>query len=313
MAAGKRFLVLFNPSAGGGRALEQKEQLEALLDRHGISRELVVTDSEAHLRRAAGNGARAGRALAAAGGDSTFHIVVNEIMRHGPRAHLALIGLGSSNDIPLEFGVETLEKACLALKRGRPKKIDLGLIRQGSASPVYFLGQANIGLGAAVNRYVIGLVERRSRWAKHQTAAGVLGILNAYRTRKIPVSLQISTPSVRVGGPFVLAVFSNIRFWATGKKLCPTARPDDGQLDACLFKDCSFPRLVRLNHLIPRGKHTACRDVQILQSPSFDVVSDSPFLVQTDGEMLMHPSGSGPLSLSRVRFETVPSALNLIS
>lgn len=312
MADGGQFLILFNPSAGGGKAVKKKEELKALLGRYGVKHELAVTPSEAHLRHLALEGGRTGRPLAAAGGDSTFHIVVNEIMKAGPRGPLALIGIGSSNDVALEFGVETLDKACRALQAGRTRKIDLGVIRHGAAPPVYFLGQANIGLGAAVNRYVAGLAQKKSLWSRNQTAAGIFGILDAYRTRKVPIPLEVGSENDRTEGVFVLAVFSNIRYWATGKKLLPEARPDDGRLDACLFEACSFLRLARINSLINRGRHGSCREVEMLQAPSFEVESDAPFHVQTDGEMLADSPGSEPLTLNRVRFETLPGALDLI-
>lgn len=313
MKAVPDILVLFNPSAGSGRAAPKRERLESLLRGYGLPHEVVVTESEAHLRRLARDGTRRGRTLVAAGGDSTFHIVANEMMKAGPGGPLALVGTGSSNDICLEFGVETLDKACLAIKTGRTRRIDLGAIRHGTASPVYFLGQANIGLGAVVNRYVAGLARRKSVWSKNQTAAGILGILDAYRTRKVPLSLGVRAGEHKSDGAFVLAVFSNIRYWATGKPLLPQARPDDGLLDACLFEACSFLRLARLNRLANRASHGACREVVMRQARAFEVESDAPFHVQTDGEMLTAADSGEPLSLHRVRFEVVPSALSLIS
>ncbi len=308
----EKFLVLFNPSAGGGRAMKKKEALEAALTGQGIAHEFTVTESEADLREKAANGARAGRPIVAAGGDSTFHIVVNEIMKAGKRVPLALVGMGSSNDITLEFGLETLDKACRALREARVRRIDLGIIRADGVAPIYFLGQSNIGLGAAVNRYVARLAERRRPLARRQTLAGILGILDAYRTKKVPVKLRIASPERTLEGPFVLAVFSNIRFWATGKILNPQAKPDDGRLDACLFEECTFARLVKLNSLVHKGRHGACPEVVLQQSASFEVASDTPFLIQTDGEMLLDLAGREPLALKRVRFEVAPAALDII-
>ena len=306
-----KVLILFNPSAGGGKAMAKKARLEKILQRHAVGFELVVTDSERQLRKLTAEAARSERGVVGVGGDSTFHIMVNEIMGAGKGAPLGLIGLGSSNDIALEFGLDTLDKAALALKNGRIRKIDLGLIKAGKEKPAYFLGQANIGLGAAVNRYVADLAAKRSPWARFQTAAGVRGILNAYRTKTIPFTLNVKSGRQADQGSYVLAVFSNIRYWATGKMMCPGARPDDGLLDACLFRECSFARLVRLNARANRGRHGTCREVEMLQSPSFEIAADEPFLIQTDGDILSGPSG--PLSLNKVRFEVAPGALNLIA
>ena len=306
-----RPLVLFNPSAGGGRALDKCAQLEGTLSRYGIKCEFTVTASEGHLRELAGRAARKGRTIVGAGGDSTFHILVNEIMAAGGRSPAGLVGIGSSNDISLEFGLETMDKACRALKEGNVRRIDLGLITAEDQAPVFFLGQANVGLGAFVNLYIAGRAKKKFLGARSQTAAGLLGIIDAYRTRKVPVNLRISDGGRTRRDAYILALFSNIRYWATGRILCPEARPDDGRLDACLFRDCSLLRLARLNSLARRGRHGGHRGVELVRSASFEVTADEPFLVQTDGEILSGPTG--PLAVRRARFEAVPAALNIIA
>ena len=304
-----KFLVLFNPSAGGGKALKKKALLEKNLRASAISFEMVETESGAHLRELARQAAVSGRALVAAGGDSTFHIAANELLRAGSDGPLGLIGIGSSNDIALEFGLETLDRACRALKEGRTKTIDLGAIEQNREVLAYFLGQANIGLGVEVNRYVAALAKKKSPWAKWQTAAGLMGILKARRLGKVPRPLTIETEIGRSDENLVLAVFNNIRYWATGKMICPEALPDDGFLDACLFRDCSFRRLVRLNSLAGRGRHSPAREVETLRSRSFEITSEIPFEVQTDGEILIGPSGRS--LFQKIRINVLPAALKL--
>jgi len=309
MKVAQNYLVLFNPSAGRGKARKKKVLLEKNLRASAISFELVETTSEAHLREFARQGAVSGRRLVAAGGDSTFHIAANELLRAGSDGPLGLIGVGSSNDIALEFGLETLERACRALKEGRTRTIDLGAIEQDREVLAFFLGQANIGLGVEVNRYVAALAEKKSPWAKRQTAAGLMGILKAYRLGKVPRPLKIETETGRWDENLVLAVFSNIRYWATGKMMCPEARPDDGLLDACLFRACSFRRLIRLNTLAGRGRHARAREVEMLRSRSFEITSDEPFEIQTDGEILK--SRSGQTLFQKIRFSILPAALKL--
>ncbi|MBN2199119.1 MAG: hypothetical protein JW747_04645 [Candidatus Aminicenantes bacterium] len=299
-------LVLFNPSAGMGRALRDRETLEGLLRDSGFAHEFVVTASEAHLRDFARRAARSGRTIVGAGGDSTFHLIVNEIMAAGGKAALGLLGLGSSNDITLEFGLETPGRAVAALQAGRTKKIDLGVIAQERRVVRYFLGQANIGLGAAVNDYVARLARRRPRLARRQTLAGILGILDAYRKRRIPVPLEVLSDRETIDGSFAAAVFSNTRYWATGKMIAPRARPDDGRLDACLIEQCPFPRLVRINALASKGRHERAREVRLLQAREFTVSSAAPLAVQADGELLpaLRP---GP-----VQFQVATRVLRLI-
>ncbi|MGD0782652.1 MAG: acylglycerol kinase family protein, partial [Candidatus Aminicenantales bacterium] len=123
---GRPLPILLNPSAGAGRGRRERQRLEAELKRQGISYSLTITDSEAHLRSLTRSLAAAELRLAGAGGDSTFRIMVDEIMDLQAKPCLGLIGIGSSNDIPREFGLQTLERACSALKSGTARTIDVG-------------------------------------------------------------------------------------------------------------------------------------------------------------------------------------------
>ena len=235
--------------------------------------------------------------------------MVNEVMAAPADVNFGMIAVGSSNDIAKEFGVESLEKACLALKTMRIKKIDLGGIYDGEKLVCYFLGQANIGIGVFVNQYVAELAQRNPKSAARQTLAGIKGIIRAYQDKKIPLTLAVKSEAGGAEGEFVSAVVSNVRFWATGKIINPKARPDDGRLDACLIRECSFLRLARISWLAGAGKHGKAKEVDFLQSPSFEISSTKPLIIQTDGEILRSPENS---PLRKVEFRILPRALSII-
>lgn len=302
--------VLFNPSAGQGRALELKGRVESRLRAAGLSFDLFVTGSEEELKALARRHSALYGTVAGAGGDSTFHLIANELLASGGKARLGMIGLGSSNDIDREFGLETLDRACAALASGLSRRIDVGRILRGGEVLRHFLGQANVGLGAMVNAYVADLAARRPRLARRQALAGAAGVLCAYRSGKLPVGLGIEAANAAVRGRFVLAVFSNTRFWATGRMIAPAARPDDGLLDACLVDECSLATLFRVAVLAGRGAHGRMKEVSLLQGPGFDVTGESPFEIQTDGEILS--GAAGPRTFERVRFDVLPAALEVV-
>jgi len=283
---GSKLAILLNPSAGGGRAGRSRERLEKLLKDQALAYNLIVTENEEQLKALALRLAAEGRTIVGAGGDSTFHLIINEIMAAGGRAPFGMLGLGSSNDITQEFGLEPLERAVAALKRNRTRLLDLGCLKQGGKILRYFLGQANMGLGVAVNRYVDGLARRRPWLARRQTLAGTLGIMRAYRQRLIPLELAIRGQEGTAKGSYVVAIFSNTRYWATGKLIAPQARPDDGRLDACLIEKCSFLRLARINTLAKSGRHGRAPEVRFLQSAEFTMTSPAAFDIQADGEII---------------------------
>jgi diacylglycerol kinase family enzyme len=307
----ERVAILLNPSAGLGKARRSRDRLAALFRARGIPHELHVTESEAHLRELARRKAREFGTLAAAGGDSTFQIVAEEIVKAEAPARLAMIGLGSSNDITREFGLETMEKSVAALEENRSRRIDLGRVESEGAAARFFIGQASIGLGVFVNQAAARVAARTPGLAGLQIAVGAWGVARAFRKKLVPVSLAVAAQGGKVEGRFQVATFANIRFWATGRMLVPHARPDDGKLDACLIREGSFFRLARLASAARKGRHLRTAGVEFLESPAFDISSETPFAVQVDGEVL--GGALSPTLFRRIRVCVVPGALTIVA
>ena len=304
--------ILFNPSAGKGRALKEKIFIEQRLSSYGVPYDLFVTESEDHLKALAREHAKIYRTIAGAGGDSTFHLIVNEIVGHPEaRASFAMIGIGSSNDITRDFRLDTVDAACRALKKGAVRRVDVGGIGDDHQNLRYFLGQANIGLGVSVNRAVERIARERPWLGKRQAAAGLLGIWKAYRSGEVPVSLTVASELGTTRGEFLAAVFSNIRYWATGRLIAPDARTDDGILDACLIRPCRLPRLLSIAWRMGKPRGEEISEVGRLRSGEFEISSETPFMIQTDGEIL--GGAECPRRFGRIRIRTHPGALEIVS
>jgi diacylglycerol kinase (ATP) len=302
--------IFFNPSAGRGLALRKKDQLKELLKKYDIPYDLFVTQSEEDLIRLTGEKSKEYKVLVGAGGDSTFNIMINEICKKSADVSFGMIGLGSSNDIVKEFGIDSLEKACLALQKKRTKRVDLGSIEEDNFLLRLFLGQANVGLGVFVSKHVEGMSSNGSKWTKLQTIAGILGIRNAYKSQEVSLPLTIKTDKGEIYGEFILASFNNIRYWATGRLLCPEAQPDDGKLDGCFIDNCSFSRFAQIALMAKRGKHIKAKEVEILQSSEFTVSAGETFEIQTDGEIVHRQNSS--TQFKSIQFKILPKALSII-
>jgi diacylglycerol kinase (ATP) len=154
------------------------------------------------------------------------------------------------------------------------------------------------------------MAARKFKWARSQIVAGVSGIRDAYRSQKVPLPLTIEYENGDVYGEFILASFNNIRYWATGRLLCPEAQPDDGKLDGCLVEDCSFSRLAHIALLAKKGNHINAREVELRQSSWFTVSSNVAFEIQTDGEIVHRPDSS--TQFRTVQFRILSQALTII-
>ena len=305
-----KIAILFNPSAGKGKALRKKSHLEELLQKYDIPYDLFITQSEEDLIRLTGEKSKEYKFLVGAGGDSAFNIMINEIFKRSTDITFGMIGLGSSNDIVKEFGIDSLDKACLALKKKRTKRVDIGSIEEDNFLLRLYLGQANVGLGVFVSKHAEDMASRESKLAKFQTTAGISGIHDAYKSQKVPLSLTILSDKGEIHGQFILASFNNIRYWATGRLLCPEAQPDDGKLDGCLIDNCSFSRFAQIALMAKKGNHIKAREVEALQSSWFTVSSEEYFEIQTDGEIVHRPDSS--TQFRTVQFNILPQALTIV-
>lgn len=306
----EKVAILFNPSAGKGRAAKKRQALEKCLKEQEIAFDWFDSRSEDDLRSLVRTTAENHPILVAAGGDTTFLIVINEMLRLGLDKKLGMIGLGSCNDVVREFEIHSLKKACLAIKRNRSQRIDLGMVLENEKILRYYPGQASIGLAVLINQYVERVVKHSPRLGKYQTLAGLRGGWQALRSAELPMNLTVEYENGTLSGKFILAVFNNIRYYAAGKMAAPLARTNDGMLDAFLVKKCSFSRLAYITFLTPPAAFAEKKETVAIQAPRFTVKSDKPFTVQIDGEILS--AANIPRQFKIIKFASAPQALKII-
>jgi diacylglycerol kinase (ATP) len=307
----EKVAILFNPSSGKGLAAKKRRALEKCLKEQGVACDWFNSRSEDDLRSLVEATAENYPTLIAAGGDTTFLIVINEMLRLGLDNTLGMIGLGSCNDVVREFEIHSLKRACLAIKRNRSRRIDLGMALDGEKVLRYYPGQASIGLAVLINQYVERVVKRNPRLGKYQTLSGLRGGWQALRSADLPMNLTMEYENGILSGEFVLAIFNNIRYYAAGKMATPRARTDDGLLDAFLVKKCSFSRLAYIIFLTSPAAYAEKKETVTIQAPRFTVKSNKPFTVQIDGEILS--AANIPRQFKKIEFASAPQALKIIS
>ena len=107
---GRRWFVIVNPVAGGGRGLDHFPLISKLLRDAGIQTEPVFTEHKFHATELTVSAVKQGfRRIIAVGGDGTLHEVVNGLFIQqtvDPReVLLAVVAVGAGNDWIRTFGV----------------------------------------------------------------------------------------------------------------------------------------------------------------------------------------------------------------
>jgi diacylglycerol kinase family enzyme len=273
--------VIFNPSAGRGRAGQRLTRLRRLL---GAGAHYQPTQGAGHAEELAFQAARSGFAVvAAAGGDGTVHEVANGILRAGqPAVALAVIPIGSANDYAYSLGQAGCWQEDKAAGRG-PRPVDVGWVRSADGRERYFVNGLGLGFNGAVT-----LESRRIRRLQGMALYGC-AVLRAlwYRYDSPPMAITLDGQT-RQGPTLALSV-------AIGRRegnflMAPEAQLDDGLFDILLAGPLSRWELLRCFPGMVSGRlpkhHPA---LWAGRCQKLTLASEKPLAVHTDGELFCVP------------------------
>ena len=317
-----RFLVIVNPRAGRGRAMQAAWRLEALLRQEAIPFTIARTRHAGEASDVARHAAPDVEAVVAVGGDGTMHEVACGLADAAEAAGdparvaaLAVVPFGTGNDFVKTFGIgPRVEDGFAALVSGRRRRIDLG-----RAGPIrargerlhreWFANDLSAGFGAQVVRDMIEppFYLRALTGQVAYVAAGLRRLF--FRPR--PMIVRVDGREHRQD--FYEVHVGNGRFCGGGIQYTPRAVPDDGLLDVSLFH--TMPRWsflatnlgpVRHGTLVPAPE----RGIEMLVGHAVEIEQSQEFPIYLDGESRMVEGAEGrPAS---VRVEVVPGALEVL-
>jgi diacylglycerol kinase (ATP) len=287
--------VLFNPRAGPA------DQIAVLRDALAGQRKVALRElgPDEAIERVIAEVAR-GRCdlIAVAGGDGTVHRAVNGLAPHFPHKPLAILPLGTGNDLCRTLAVPLDPLAALALwKTGRRRAIDVIRV-EGDA-----VGYAvNVIAGGFSGRVAAGVTaELKGFWgplAYLRGAAGSVAEPTPYR-----VTLRFD------GGPpeqldALNLVVANGRTAGGGLPVAPRANPEDGLLDVVVVPAGGLLDLSVVAARLMAGDYHADEVVLHRRARRVEVESDLPLPVSIDGE---------PAEGRRFTFTAVPKALRVLA
>lgn len=286
-------LVIVNPTAGGGRAGRDAEDL--LRDRPGLDiRRTVGPGHAVELVRAAR--ARGVRRFLAVGGDGTLHEVVNGALAAGDdRPVVGLLPLGTGNSFGRDVGVTDIPSALAALSGDRTRPVDALRITH-TMGVLWSINLVGLGFTALAG----DLTNRRF---KRLGAFGYVAAVVVEVARLGAPIVRYAVDGRSVDEPLVMLTLMNSRYTGGTMMMAPDASPDDGQLDVIRVGPMSRLRLLTAFPRIFAGTHVAMPEVTAERARRVDVRVDGPVPVMVDGEVV-------PLVLSSV--EVVPAALEVM-
>jgi len=228
------------------------------------------------------------------GGDGSVNEMVHTLAQLPikERPELAILPLGTANDFATacQIPLDPLEALHFALS-GKTHPIDIA-----KANERYFVNMATAGFGAAVTAETPVELKNFLGGGAY-TLTGVLKAVNF-----VPYSGTLKTPKFESDFSGVVAAVCNGRQAGGGQILAPYAYIDDGLLDVVIISKfilSDIPAILdEIAHPSIHGKF-----VKYFKTPWLEGKSKEYIPLNLDGE---------PYKNTEIRFEAVPSAINLV-
>lgn len=276
-----KYLLLANPTSGGGKGLRVMNQVTKHLSSLGVEfQEISGTSYESaavNLREAV-SALEAGVVIVV-GGDGMVHLAIQELA-HSEVA-LLLIPAGTGNDFARTLGLP-LNDPLAALNQGlnsEASRVDLGKVNNR-----YFAEILSTGFDSLVNERA-----NRIRWkSKRKYDLAMLLELPLFK----PLAYEIELDDRRIETEAMLIAIANGASYGGGMKVCPDASLTDGLFDLMILEPVSKFELLRVFPRVFKGTHISHPRVRIERARSVSI--KAPAVAYADGERI----GSLPIHAS---------------
>ena len=273
----RRFALMVNPAAAGGRALEALPQVHATLDSLGARHRTVTTRSIDHAYEEAMAAAAEGETVVALGGDGLLRPLAGALK--GTGSALAIVPCGRGNDLARVLGIpDDPDQAARIAVEGEERLLDVANVE---GTP--FMGIASVGFDSDANR-----IANEAKLVRGN-AVYLYALLRTLATWK-PATFTVTVdgePHQMTG--YTVAV-GNSKVYGGGMYILPQAELDDGKLDVMLAKQAPKLRSAWDVPKLFKGTHANLDYMEFLRGEEIEVSSDRPFVIYADGD----PIGATP-------------------
>jgi diacylglycerol kinase (ATP) len=276
-----KILLVYNSFAGHKRAGKILPEVEAGLNKRGITFDLASTDypghaislvKEADLEKYDG--------VVAAGGDGTLFEVINGYFQNPADKKIPLgvlpVGTGNAFARDMEFDFENWEEAADIFAAGKTKQVDVGKFTT-HGQDYYFLNILGLGFVADVGK----TAHKLKIFGNLSYTIGVF--YQILFLKNYPVRLVADGNTYE--GKNIFIEISNTRY-TSNFFMAPKAEIDDGYLDVTILGKASRRRLVQCFPKILTGEHIQMKEVEHFKAKKISITTEKPKVLAPDGELM---------------------------
>lgn len=282
MTALKHVLLVVNP--GSRRGMRHRQSALRAFSEAGVELKEVITTHAGHAREVLAAGKESWDAVFVLGGDGAVMEVVGAMAHTG--IPIGVLPGGTGNLVAGVLGIPLgIGKAVRELLSGEQCTYDLGKLPDGR----YFTFAAGVGADVA-------MVEKTPFGRKR--ALGMLSYaITATRAAfgRDPVHVTIDVDGKRVEAKAILAMVANAGAILGGRfSLGPDVKPDDGELDLCVFMPERTRDVFKLLWRLLRRDFRPHPMMTFARGRVFHISTDPPVSIQADGDIV----GRTPIEIS---------------
>lgn len=271
-----KVLLIYNPNAGAGAVTNRLDKIIGYFE----ERRILVTP----IRLTTGDSLRDALEqldtgeyikILIAGGDGTINLVTNAIVKHDIHLPIAILPLGTANDLASFLKIPTTPDEMLDVAMG-DNYVDLDV---GTAGDRCFVNVLAIGM-------LVDISQKTDPAIKNTLGLG------AYYIRalaEVPFAratqLRIRSAEVNLDTKVSAVIVMNGRSAGGLKNVAPLSDVSDGLLDVIVFKRLIPPDLIPVLFSVMGGHHVTDRRVIYFKTSSLHIESDVPVVnTDVDGE-----------------------------
>jgi YegS/Rv2252/BmrU family lipid kinase len=294
-----KWFVIVNPTAGGGRGLDDIPQISKLLRDAHIICDPVFTEHKFHATELTVTAVKEGyRHIIVVGGDGTLHEVINGLfIQQEVRADevlIAMIAVGKGSDWVRTFGIsDSYQGAVRAIKEGYSFLQDVGVVSYEEAhyrQNRYMVNMAGAGFDAHITRRFAHLkkIGRKAPWRYTRC------LVHQFFSYK-STGMKVWVDERLVYNDLLFSIAVGIcKYNSGGVQQLPEAVADDGMLDLTLIRPVHFWHLLFRFHYLFNGNIYRIGHIMQERGSCIRIESSPEVSVEVDGELL----GESPLEFS---------------
>ena len=319
------FYCIVNPSARSEGRNTVSEKLEAALQKSGAAFRMIYTSGPGHASEAARQASLEAdpeepAVLVVLGGDGTLNETLAGI-ENFDAVRLGLIPVGSGNDFALGIGLSKNTDVLIRriIQNKVTRRIDIGrltydhmtgLYARGRHEPpaktAYFAVSMGIGYDAAVCEEAISspIKKALNKVNLGKMTYGAIAVRQLVSAPKVHARIEVDGTYTYEPERMMFAALMNTPYEGGGYMFAPDASVTDGYLNLCLIGDIPKPLALGCFPLAAMGKVYGINGVSHCPGKHFEIRTDVPLWIHTDGEVAVKSDA--------VTIDCLPSRLSLI-